>query len=201
MQLRHHRHAQPAFPFAGAPMPSSAHGHEERDIPTRRTADVQLRGGVHGRVYCRPPAPGRPRCSCCSPPGTRCRVVVLATCPDTDEQAVATVEWAADHASELDATATPLLVGGDPELVAAVLARAHDRGWPAIQTFLPGTDEFRDAVRSSCRRCRDRQAGPDVPTEENIEQGVLDMKTDRSRWLALYVLCAGMLMIVLDARS
>src|SRR6266496_1130882 len=31
------------------------------------------------------------------------------------------------------------------------------------------------------------------------EQGVLDMKTDRSRWLALYVLCAGMLMIVLDA--
>src|SRR4051812_38947293 len=25
------------------------------------------------------------------------------------------------------------------------------------------------------------------------------MKTDRSRWLALYVLCAGMLMIVLDA--
>jgi len=29
---------------------------EERDIPTRRTADVQLRGGVHGRVYW--PAPG-----------------------------------------------------------------------------------------------------------------------------------------------
>ncbi|HZE49068.1 MAG TPA: hypothetical protein VE074_05855 [Jatrophihabitantaceae bacterium] len=119
---------------------------EERDIPTRRTADVQLRGGVHGRVYW--PAPGAgpaPLLVLFAAGYPLPGVVVLATCPDTDEQAVATVEWAADHASELDATATPLLIGGDPELVAAVLARAHDRGWPAIQTFLPGTDEFRDA--------------------------------------------------------
>jgi len=119
---------------------------EERDIPTRRTADVQLRGGVHGRVYW--PAPGAgpaPLLVLFAAGYPLPGVVVLATCPDTDEQAVATVEWAADHASELDATATPLLIGGDPELVAAVLARAHDRGWPTIQTFLPGTDEFRDA--------------------------------------------------------
>src|SRR5882757_4505572 len=34
---------------------------------------------------------------------------------------------------------------------------------------------------------------------QRIEQGVLNMKTDRSRWLALYVLCTGTLMIVLDA--
>ena len=117
---------------------------EERDIPTRRTADVQLRGGVHGRVYW--PAPGAdpaPLLVLFAAGYPLPGVVVLATCPDTEEQAMATVEWAADHASELDATATPLLIGGDPELAGAVLARAGEQGWPPVELFSPGTDEFR----------------------------------------------------------
>jgi len=61
-----------------------------------------------------------------------------------------------------------------------------------IQTFLPGTMNSATPVRSSLQTMSRSPSRPDVPTEENIEQGVLDMKTDRSRWLALYVLCAGM---------
>jgi EmrB/QacA subfamily drug resistance transporter len=38
-----------------------------------------------------------------------------------------------------------------------------------------------------------------APTHEEIENVTTDTSKDRTRWLALYVLCGGMLMIVLDA--
>jgi len=120
---------------------------DARDTPARRTADVQLRGGLHARVYW--PAASRgvtpPLLVLFAAGYALPGVVVLAACPDDVDQAMAIIGWAADHASELDADATRMLIGGDPELAAAVVARAHERGWPAIQTFLPGTDEFRDA--------------------------------------------------------
>src|SRR5262249_23607812 len=52
--------------------------------------------------------------------------------------------------------------------------------------------------RRNCRRCREPGAGFDVLTRTSNKE-THAMTTDRSRWLALYVLCAGMLMIVLDA--
>ncbi|HEY7047288.1 MAG TPA: hypothetical protein VH373_08715 [Jatrophihabitantaceae bacterium] len=116
---------------------------EQRDRPARRIADVQLRGGVHARVYWPEPSGTTPAllvlfAAGYSVPG----VVVLATCPDTVEQAVATAEWAADHPSELDATAAPLLVGGDPELANAVVEHAREHGWPAVELFSVRADEF-----------------------------------------------------------
>jgi hypothetical protein len=122
---------------------------ESRDLSARRIADVQLRGRMHARVYWPPPA-GAPLpllvlfAAGYALPG----IVVLASCPDDADQAVATVEWAADHASELDAAATPLLVGGSPELVAAVLDRAAEQGWPELEFFPPTADESCAAVPS-----------------------------------------------------
>src|SRR5215468_12090824 len=52
--------------------------------------------------------------------------------------------------------------------------------------------------RRNCRRCREPGAGFDVHTRTSNKE-IPAMTTDRSRWLALYVLCTGMLMIVLDA--
>jgi hypothetical protein len=122
---------------------------EQRDRPARRVADVQLRGGVHARVYWPEPTRTPPAllvlfAAGYSEPG----LVVLATCPDTVAQAVATAEWAADHPGELDATAAPLLVGGDPELANAVVEHAREHGWPPVELFSTSTDEFQP-IRTS----------------------------------------------------
>lgn len=109
---------------------------EDRELAAKRTADVQLRGGIHARVYWPPRTRARPPLLVLFGAGYAVPgAVVLATCPDDVEQAMATVEWAADHAAELDATATPLLVGGDAELSAAVCARARAQGWPPTDEF------------------------------------------------------------------
>ena len=43
-------------------------------------------------------------------------------------------------------------------------------------------------------------AGPNTrPDHKEIEQVTADTTNDRTRWMALYVLCAGVLMIVIDA--
>jgi hypothetical protein len=121
---------------------------DARDTPARRTADVQLRGGLHARVFWPPPSGSSLQLLVLFAAGYALPgFVVLAACPDDVDQAMDIVGWAADHASELDASAAGLLVGGDPELAAAVAARAHERGWPPVELFAPG-DEFRRA-RSS----------------------------------------------------
>jgi hypothetical protein len=116
---------------------------EDRDMPARRIADVQLRGGLHARVYWPLPTGAAPPLLVLFAAGYALSgILVLAVCPDDAEQAVATVEWAADHASELGAAPAPLLVGGSPELVAAVLDQAAEQGWPQVEVFSPTADEF-----------------------------------------------------------
>ena len=122
---------------------------EARDIPARRLADIQLRGGLHARVYWPLPSGATARLLVLFAAGyALADIVVLASCPDDADQAVATVEWAADHAAELDAAATPLFVAGSPELVAAVLDQAAAQGWPELEVLAPTTDESCAAMPS-----------------------------------------------------
>src|SRR5215217_2201950 len=54
---------------------------------------------------------------------------------------------------------------------------------------MPATDECGAGPRSYSR----------TPDEQEIDDMASDTRTERQRWMALYVLCVGMLMIVLDA--
>jgi hypothetical protein len=121
---------------------------EQRDRPPRRVADVRLRE-TSARLYW----PAGPR----TPPmlvefgpsaGPWPGALVLATQALDIEPALRVVEWAADHAAELGADPSRVLLAGSPELLAAVHAAARDRGWPPVEILRPGTDEFRE-VRSS----------------------------------------------------
>src|ERR1700760_3973301 len=51
----------------------------------------------------------------------------------------------------------------------------------------------------SVRRRNDRDSTPRTRDDMTIDHARADRMTDRARWLALYVLCGSMLMIVLDA--
>ncbi|HEY3631265.1 MAG TPA: hypothetical protein VGL21_10225 [Jatrophihabitantaceae bacterium] len=122
---------------------------EERDRRAHRIADIQLRGGIHARVYWPAATDRQPPLLVLFGAGYPVPdVVLLATCPDDVGQAVDTVEWAADHAVELGADPGRVLLTGEPELLAAVQAAAQERGWPPVELFTPRTDEFRSA-RSS----------------------------------------------------
>src|SRR6266545_4320977 len=59
-----------------------------------------------------------------------------------------------------------------------------------FQDFSAAVSKSRIPVRRSCDSAEE-------PMEERSQMSAV-ARTDRSRWLALYVLCAGMLMIVLD---
>ena len=112
---------------------------EARDRPAYRVADVQLRG-VHARVYWPEASTTEPALVVVFGAGwPRPGAVVLASHPDSVDQACAVVEWAADHADELGAGPGQVLLAGAPDLAAAVTARAERRGWPAVAL----TDEFR----------------------------------------------------------
>jgi hypothetical protein len=117
---------------------------EARDRPAYRAADVQLRG-VHARVYW--PDSNTTGASLVVVFGagwSRPGAVVLATHPDSVDQACAVVEWAADHGEELGADPGRVLLAGAPDLAGAVAARAHARGWPSVEL----ADEFRPACTS-----------------------------------------------------
>jgi acetyl esterase/lipase len=58
-------------------------------------------------------------------------IVVLSVRTAAFHDAVATVEWAADHAAELGADARRLMVAGGA-LAAAVALHARDAGWPPL---------------------------------------------------------------------
>jgi hypothetical protein len=112
---------------------------EARDRPAYRTADVQLRG-VHARVYWPETGTASPGLVVVFGAGwPRPGAVVLATQPDSVDQACTVVEWAADHAEELGAQIGRVLLTGAPDLAAAVAARAEGRGWPSVEL----ADEFR----------------------------------------------------------
>jgi hypothetical protein len=117
---------------------------EARDRPAYRVADVQLRG-VHARVYWPETGTTEPALVVVFGAGwPRPGAVVLATHPDTVDQASAVVEWAADHAAELGADPGRVLLAGAPDLAAAVAARARGCGWPTVAL----TDEFRPSRTS-----------------------------------------------------
>jgi acetyl esterase/lipase len=113
-----------------------------------RVADMQLRDGaglLPARVYWPAPTGVRPPLlvSFGSPDATLERlcmqagVVVLAASHRSGsiENAAAVIEWAADHAAELDADPGWLFVGGEgaqASLAATAVLRARDAGWPPI---------------------------------------------------------------------
>jgi hypothetical protein len=126
----------------------------DRPFPFRRSwrtlqgmtssADLQLRG-LRARVLwpatrCSAPAllvfltPGSGDGFCrglCS----RAGVVLLAAAPPALRDALRAIEWAADHAAELDADPKRILVAGEGAggaLAAAAALHARDRRWPAI---------------------------------------------------------------------
>jgi pimeloyl-ACP methyl ester carboxylesterase len=82
-------------------------------------------------------------------PAALCRtgLTVLVTRPGDPADAVAVVEWAAEHAAELDADPARLLVGGEcsgAALAAAVARHARHNGWPPLRLFVPpGTTELK----------------------------------------------------------
>lgn len=115
-----------------------------------RVADMQLRGSdglVPARVYWPAPADVRPPLlvsfgsseetlqALCMAAG----VVVLAASHRSDSaggpDGSAALDWAADHAGELDADPGCLFVCGEgagANLVSAAVLRARDHGWPPI---------------------------------------------------------------------
>jgi acetyl esterase len=79
---------------------------------------------------------------------SRARIVVVAApcSPDgegavcaTDADAITALEWAAEHAGELEADAARLFVGGSGHgagLAARVVTRAGARGWPEVAQLI-----------------------------------------------------------------
>ncbi len=62
-------------------------------------------------------------------------VVTLSASPATVAEALATMEWAADHAADLGADPRRLVIAGTgaaANLAAAVSVQARDNGWPSI---------------------------------------------------------------------
>ena len=63
-------------------------------------------------------------------------LVVCARSATTLERAATVLEWVADHGAELGADPGRLLVAGadqGADLATALMAYAHDRGWPPIE--------------------------------------------------------------------
>src|SRR4051795_6869677 len=61
------------------------------------------------------------------------------------------------------------------------------------------SDEFRDVRRSQTRTARTKEAKDMTEHAQTNPLAPMAATADRRRWMALYVLCVGMLMIVLDA--
>src|SRR3954449_8607558 len=60
------------------------------------------------------------------------------------------------------------------------------------------SDEFRDVRRSQTRTARTKEAKDMTEHAQTNPLAPMAATADRRRWMALYVLCVGMLMIVLD---
>jgi hypothetical protein len=141
MPFVHKRVSQWAFPISA--LMTQAVGMTASPMSAQRVAELRLRssgGPLRTRVWWpHSPAPGA-------------TAGLLMFFVDTEatargaclENAMAAVEWAADHARELEADPGRLLVGGTgagAALAAAVALCAHDRRWPPIaRQLLIGLD-------------------------------------------------------------
>jgi alpha/beta hydrolase fold len=152
MPFLHHGHKRSAFPFpareaqdAGMPFDAAQH------------ADLRLRGGVDVEVTW-PPAPPEAPALLVVVTGAsevwqelsrRIPAVLLTVRGATFEGAREALEWGADHAHELGADPSRLLLGADRAgtgLAAAVARHARDRGWPAITRHVLIDPEIRPAL-------------------------------------------------------
>ena len=86
---------------------------------------------------------------------TRARIVIVAAPCATDglcwslPDATTALEWAADHAGELEADPARLLIGGNgfgAELATAVAAHAAADGWPLLERRILMLDDPPDGV-------------------------------------------------------
>jgi hypothetical protein len=140
MPVRHHGHAQSAFPFPGVAV-------EDPAMPTLlpREADLSLRAAhnfVRPRVSWPVDAPdGSPiavllsdRDSGLEAADALCHeggfVVLALQTPSLDVATIA-LEWAGEHATLLGADPDQLLVAGGG-LAAAAALHARDEGWPPL---------------------------------------------------------------------
>jgi len=152
MHVAHDGHARSAFPFArgarqaaGVPLPSP-------EQAVRRVAELHLRGaaGPLPALVLWPDVPRRPGLlvlypdAVAGPPDDRparelCArdgvlVLALRRAPGLRE-ALAAVEWAAEHGFELGGDPGRLAVAGvdaGTATAAAVAAHAHAQGWPPV---------------------------------------------------------------------
>lgn len=137
---------------------------------TNRVADVLLRGHtrpVRARVHWPRPTHLAPAPAMLvlftdsSPDGGEAAhlcgllgVVTLSASPATLAEALATMEWAADHAADLGADHRRLVIAGAgmaANLAAAVSLHARDNGWPPI---------LRQVLIQPSRHCLPRQERP-----------------------------------------
>ena len=128
--------------------------HEHRD----RSADLRLRGNTrplsvrvywpgHGQptarrapllVFCIVGAGGGGAETTCRALSSDAGLVVLSVAceaPDPPRDGITVLEWAAEHAAELEADPRRLLVAGEgtgATVAAAVAVAAGERGWPVI---------------------------------------------------------------------
>jgi alpha/beta hydrolase fold len=118
---------------------------------TRRVAELRLRssaGPLRVRVEWPVATGGTPTLLVFLPDAgeataalfSRAGAVVLSARPEAFYDAVAALEWAADHAAELGADPRRLVVAGGA-LAAALALHARDRAWPALtRQVLIGAD-------------------------------------------------------------
>jgi hypothetical protein len=144
-------------------------------------------------------------------------VVLSVSCAAGPQDGTNVLEWAAEHATELGADPGRLLIAGEAAggvVAAAVASHARAAGWPAVtlaaddpfeavrRLLAAGSDEFPGSASSDLRISQPRgMTMHDAAALPELAGSPLARSADRSRWMALVVLCTGMLMIVLDTTS
>jgi hypothetical protein len=185
MPFGHDGHAEPAFPFGPVRPPGSVLNEPEEGMTDDaidpygrvRTAALRLRGA--GRPLAadvhwprRTPAPllvvfgvaADLAAALCPAAG----FVVLAVTPGGLADARTAVEWAAEHAGELHATAPTVLAAGGAGVPFArqVKANADRRGWPPLLGVVEIAPDLR-AVSKSAALVRRIHEEPDQDTRRS----------------------------------
>jgi hypothetical protein len=145
MPFPHDGHTRSAFPFPAREAQDA--GMRSGASSLAQHADLRLRGSVAVAVTWPPETPEPPALLVVvGEPApiwqTLCRripAVLLTVRGARFTDAREALEWGADHADELGADPSRLLLAGDHTgagLVAALARHARDRGWPAVALHL-----------------------------------------------------------------